>query len=179
MFRSKFRSIEIVNGPSFWRSAGFVALGLFAQTVFAPLLQVRSGMPSFVTIVVVLYALRVGARRGAVLGILAGVLTDAVAGTGGAWTIAYTLLTLMAGGVSRSFFADGAPLTGLFVGVAVLVRSALFWAIMSAEGYPRGYGAVHLHAALESGVLTAVYAVVYLLFRARFGGEQTRIERYA
>jgi rod shape-determining protein MreD len=179
LFRSKFRSIEIVNGPSFWRSVGFVVLGLFIQTVFAPLLQVRNGIPSFVTIAVVLYALRVGARRGSVLGLIAGVLTDAVAGTGGAWTIAYTLLALMTGGVSRGFFADGAPLTGLFVGVAVIARSAIFWIVMSAEGYPRGYGAVHAHAALESGVLTTVYAVVYLLFRARFGGEQTRIERYA
>ena len=179
MFRSKFRSIEIVNGPAFWRSAGCVALGLFAQTAFAPLLVVRNGIPSFVTIAVVLYALRLGARRGALLGLVAGVLTDAVAGTGGAWTLAYTLLALLCGAVSRGFFADGVILPSLFVGVAVLGRSLLFWVIMSAEGYPRGYGAVHLHAALESGALTAVYAFVYLLYRSRFGGEPTRIERYA
>jgi hypothetical protein len=110
---------------------------------------------------------------------VAGVLTDAVAGTGGAWTLAYTLLALVCGGITRGFFADGVVLPSLFVGVAVVVRSALFWIIMSAEGYPRGFGAVHLHAALESGVLTAVYAFVYLLFRSRFGGEPTRIERYA
>ena len=62
----------------------------------------------------------------------------------------------------------------------MIVRSALFWIVMSAEGYPRGYGAVHLHGALESGALTAVYAFVYLVFRSRFGGsEPTRIERYA
>ena len=179
MFRNKFRSIEIVNGPAFWRSAGCVALGLFVQTVFAPLLVVREGIPSFVTIAVVLYALRLGARRGAVLGLIAGVLTDAVAGTGGAWTLAYTVLALLCGAVSRGFFADGVALPALFVGVAVIVRSGLFWVIMSAEGYPRGFGTVHLHGALESGALTAVYAFVYLLFRARFGGEPTRIERYA
>jgi rod shape-determining protein MreD len=120
-----------------------------------------------------------GARRGALLGLVAGVLTDAVAGTGGAWTIAYTLLALVCGAVSRGFFADGAVMPSLFVGVAVIARSALFWVVMTAEGYPRGYGAVHLHAALESGALTAVYAFVYLLVRARFGGEPTRIERYA
>lgn len=168
-----------MSGPSFWRSAGFVALGLFVQTVFAPYLLVRSGTPSFVTIVVVLYALRVGARRGAVLGLIAGVLTDCIAGTGGAWTIAYTLLALLAGGVSRGFFADGMFLTSIAIGIAVIARSAIFWIVMSAEGYPRGYGATHLHGALESGALTAVYAFVYLLFRNRFGGEQTRIERYA
>jgi rod shape-determining protein MreD len=179
LFRSNYRSIEIVAGPSLWRSVGCVVLGLFVQTAFAPLLIVREGIPSFVTIAVVLYALRLGARRGAVLGLVAGVLTDAVAGTGGAWTLAYTLLARLCGGVSRGFFADGVVLPSVFVGVAVVVRSALFWIIMSAEGYPRGYGAIHLHAALESGALTAVYAFVYLIFRARYGGEQTRIERYA
>ena len=179
MFRSNYRSIEIVKGPSFWRAAGCVALALFVQTAFAPLLVVRGGIPSFVTIAVVLYELRLGARRGALLGLVAGVLTDAVAGTGGAWTLAYTVLALVCGAVSRGFFADGAVLPSLFVGAAVIARSAMFWIVMSAEGYPRGYGAVHLHAALESGVLTAIYAFVYLLIRARFGGEPTRIERYA
>jgi rod shape-determining protein MreD len=179
LFRSNYRSIEIVAGPSFWRSTGFVALGLFVQTAFAPQLIVREGIPSFVTIAVVLYALRLGARRGAVLGLIAGALTDAIAGTGGAWTLAYTLLALLCGGVSRGFFADGVVLPSLFVGAAVIVRSALFWIVMSAEGYPRGYGSVHLHSALESGALTAVYAFVYLVFRSRYGGEQTRIERYA
>jgi rod shape-determining protein MreD len=178
LFRSNYRSIEIVNGPSLWRGVACVALGLFVQTVFAPQLLVRGGVPSFVTIAVVLYALRLGARRGAVLGLIAGVLTDAVTGTGGAWTLAYTLLALLCGGVSVGFFADGVVLPSLFVGVAVVARSALFWVVMSAEGYPRGFGAVHLHAALESGLLTAVYAFVYLLFRSRFGGEPTRIERY-
>jgi rod shape-determining protein MreD len=179
LFGSKYRSIEIVNGPNFWRSAGFVALALFAQTTFAPLLVVRAGAPSFVTIVVVLYTLRVGARRGALLGIVAGALTDAVAGSGGAWTLAYALLALACGAVARGFFADGLVPPSLFVGAAVVVRSALFWAIMAFEGYPRGFGTTHLHAALESGALTAVYTFVYLLFRTRFGGEQTRIERYA
>jgi rod shape-determining protein MreD len=179
LFGSKYRSIEIVNGPDFWRSAGFVALGLFVQTAFAPLLLVREGVPSFVTIAVVLYALRVGARRGALLGLVAGVLSDAVSGTGGAWTIAYTVLALACGGVARGFFADGLVPPSLFVGAAAVVRSAIFWAIMSFEGYPRGFGTTHLHAALESGALTAVYAFVYLLFRERFGNDETRIERYA
>ena len=179
MFRSNYRSIEIVKGPALWRSVGFVGLALFLQTVFAPYLLVRNGIPSFVTIVVVLYALRLGARRGALLGLIAGVLTDCVAGTGGAWTIAYALLALLAGGVSRRFFADGMLLPSIAIGVAVIARNAIFWIVMSAEGYPRGYGTTHLHAALASGLLTALYAFVYLLVRNRFGGEQTRIERFA
>jgi rod shape-determining protein MreD len=178
LFRSNYRSVEIVSGPAFWPSAGFVALGLFVQTAFAPLLVVRGGMPSFVTIAIALYALRVGARRGAFLGLVAGALTDAVAGTGGAWTIAYTLLALGCGAVARGFFADGLFPPSLLVGLAVVARSAIFWIVMSLEGYPRGFGTTHLHAALESGALTAVYAFAYLLFRARFGDVQTRIVRY-
>lgn len=179
MFQSKYRSIEIVAGPAFWPSVAFVALAAFVQTAFAPWLMVREGMPSFVTIVVVLYTLRAGARRGTLLGLVAGVLSDALAGTGGAWTLAYTLLAPACGAVARGFFADGLLPPSLFVGVAVVVRSVIFWTVLSFEGYPRGYGTVHLHAALESGALTAVYAFVYLLFRARFGGEETRIERFA
>jgi rod shape-determining protein MreD len=179
LFRSNYRSIEIVNGPSLWRAVGFVVLGLFVETVFRPFLMVRSGVPSLITIAVVLFALRAGARRGAVLGIIAGVLTDAVAGTGGASTISYTLLALFAGAISRGFFADGIVLPSIAIGIAVVARLTMFWIVETAEGYPRGYGAVHLHAALESGVLTAAYAFVYLLIRTRFGGEQTRIERFA
>ena len=89
------------------------------------------------------------------------------------------MLALLCGGVSRGFFADGIVLPSLFVGVAVVARSTMFWIVMSSEGYPRGFGSVHLHAALESGALTAIYAFVYLVFRSRYGGEQTHIERYA
>ena len=107
-------------------------------------------------------------------------LTDAVAGTGGAWTLAYTALAMLVRRRSRAVSSPTASCCRAYSsGSAVLVRSALFWVVMAAEGYPRGFGAVHLHAALEAGALTAAYAFVYLLFRSRFGGESTRIERYA
>jgi rod shape-determining protein MreD len=179
LFRNNYRSIERVVGPSFWPSVGFVALAVFVQTVFAPLLVIRGAAPSLVTIAVVLYSLKLGGRRGALLGVIAGVLTDAVSHTGGAWTLSFTALALCCGGLSRGFFSDGIVLPALFIGGAVIARNALFWVIMSAEGYPRGYGSVHLHAAVESGLLTAVYALVYLLFRQRYGDTPTKIQRYA
>ena len=53
-----------------------------------------------------------------------------------------------------------------------------------ATAFPSGLSSLEVKladtaAALESGALTAVYAFVYLLFRSRFGGTPTRIERYA
>ncbi len=158
---------------------GCVVLALFVQTTFAPYLTVRNGIPSFVTAVIVLYALRAGARRGIVLGVIAGALTDMVAGTGGGWTIADMLVALGCGAVSRGFFADGLFPPILLVAVAVIVRDAIFWLVMLAEGYPRGYFSVHLHATLISAALTAAATFVYVVVRSRIGRERPRIERYA
>jgi rod shape-determining protein MreD len=177
-FRSKFRSIEIVNGPAFWPTVGWVGLAVFAQAVLAPWLIVRHAIPSFVTIAVVLYASRVGTRRGAVLGLIAGVLTDATAGTGGGWTLADTAVGLIVGAASGRIFADSVLSSALLVGGAVILRDAIFWIVMSAEGFPRGYGTAHLHASLWQAALTAIYALAYVMLRNRVGGDTTRIERY-
>src|ERR1035438_8480395 len=89
--RSSFRSIEVVEGPALWPTIGLAVLAVFLQTMFAQFVTFRGGTPSLVTIAVVLYAAKVGARRGALFGIIAGVLEDCFAGTGGAWTGAATL----------------------------------------------------------------------------------------
>ena len=177
-FRSKFRSIEIVNGPSLWPSVGWVVLALYAQTVFAPLVTLRHAVPSLTTIAIVLYALRVGGRRGAALGIVAGVLTDAVAGTAGGWTIADTVVGLGAGAVARGFFADGILPPSFLVAAAVFVRDGVFWIVMVMEGYPRGFGTTHLHESLWQAALTGATALAYLYVRMRFFDDSTRIERY-
>jgi rod shape-determining protein MreD len=177
-FRSKFRSIEVVNGPTLWPSIGWVVLALLAQTIFAPWFTIRHAVPSLTTIAVVLYALRSGGRRGAVLGIVAGALTDAVAGTAGGWTIADTTIGLATGAVARGFFADGILPPSFLVAAAVLVRDGVFWVVMAMEGYPRGFGTTHLHAAVWQAALTGLTVLVYLYVRARFFDDSTRIERY-
>jgi rod shape-determining protein MreD len=177
-FRSKFRSVEIVTGPSLWASIGWVMLGLFVQIVASPWLSFRNGVPSFTTVVVVLYAVRSGGRRGALLGIIAGALTDAVSGTAGGWTIADTAIALGAGAVARGFFADGILPPSFLVAAAVLARNGIFWVVMAMEGYPRGFGTTHLHAALWQALLTGLCALVYLAGRMRFADVATRVERY-
>jgi rod shape-determining protein MreD len=178
LFRSKFRSIEIVTGPALWPSIGWVVLALFAQTVLAPSITVRHAVPSFTTIAIVLYALRTGGRRGAVLGIVAGALTDAVAGTAGGWTVADGLIGLASGAVAREFFADGILPPSFLVAAAVFVRDALFWIVMAMEGYPRGFGTTHFHASVWQAALTGLCALAYLYVRTRFFEVSTRIERY-
>lgn len=176
--RSKFRSIEVVPGPALLPTIGFAILAVFTQTMFAQFVVFHGAVPSLITIAVVLYAAKVGMRRGAVFGIIAGLLEDSFAGTGGAWTLGTTLTALAVGGISRTFFSDGFAMLGALVGLAVLLRDAVFWGIMRLEGYPPGLAAVHFHAALWQAAITAACAMAYLIVRARFIDDRTIVERY-
>ncbi len=157
----------------------WLALALFVQTVFAPWLTIHGVMPSFATVVVVLYALRVGARDALLLGAIAGVATDVLGGTGGGWTVADLAVAAGSGAVRARFFADGIVMPSLLVAAAILVRNALFWIVMTAEGYPRGYGTIHLHAAIEQAAYTGIATAVIQLLRARLFHPDDRIQRYA
>jgi rod shape-determining protein MreD len=175
--RSSYRSVELAVGPAYWPVAGWTALLVFVQTTLVPVFTFHGAVPSLVTIAVVLYAVRAGARRGALLAIPAGLLEDIFAGTGGGWTLSTTVVALLVGAFTRGIFADGAFAPAVLCGIAVLVRSLLFWVIMAMEGYPPGYATAHLHAALWSALMTSVVAMLWLLARGRFVHDKTTIER--
>lgn len=177
-YRRKYRSVEIAVGPAYWPVLGWTTLLAFAQTVFVPLLAWRGAVPSLVAISVVLYASRAGARRGAMLAIPAGLLEDIFAGTGGAWTIATTIVALLVGGLSRRMFTDGAIAPAVLCGVAVLARDLLFWMVMRFEGFPPGFALAHTHTALLRAALSALVALVWLIVRTRLVTDKTTIERY-
>lgn len=168
----------MVNAPAFWPSAGWVALGVLVQTVLAPELTLRSAAPSFVTIGIVLYALQAGARRGAMLGLIGGALTDVFAGSPGGWTIAETVMGCACGSLTRVVFADSALARSAVVAGAIIVRNALFWTIAALEGYPRGYGTLHLHTTVWQAFLTAGCTILYVIARARMGTVRTHVERF-
>lgn len=176
--RSSYRSVEIAVGPAYWPTLGWTALLAFAQTTIVPLLVFRNAVPSLVTIVVVFYAVRVGARRGAALAIPAGLLEDVFTGGAGGWTLATTLVALLVGGFSRRMFADGVVAPAVLCGLASLARDVIYWTLQRAEGYPSGYGVEHLHAALWRAALTALVALLWLALRSRFVHERTTVERY-
>ena len=164
---------------SSYTSKLWLALALFVQTVFAPWLTIHGALPSFATIVVVLYALRAGIRGALVIGAIAGVATDVLAGTGGGWTVAYLIIASGSSAVRSRFFADGIVLPSVLVATAVLARDAIFWVVTVAEGYPRGYGTSHLHLAIEQAVYTGVATAAIQLLRARFTEPADRLQRFA
>lgn len=178
-FRSKpYRSIEIVAGPAFWPSLGWTIVCLLAQTTLVPLFVFRGAVPSLPLIAVVLYASRVGARRGAVLGVIAGCIEDVFAGSGGAWTIATTLVALGIGALSRRTFVDGAFIPAVLCAFASVGRDLVYWSVMRLEGFPPGFATAHLHAAGWRALLTALVVFIFLTARGRLVVDKTTIQRY-
>lgn len=124
----------------------------------------RGAALSPVLLIVVWYAIHADPRRAAYCGFVAGFFEDMLAqGTGGAWTISTTLTAIIAGVVSRGFFADSMPLVAGIVVFATLVRMLLFWMVMDAQGYPTGLGGLHFHTAVWQALLNAVAILVIML----------------
>jgi rod shape-determining protein MreD len=159
-------------GPPWYAAAAWLALAVVVQTTLAHYIAIKGVVPSFVLVVVVWYAIRVDAFRATVFGLAAGLCEDVLAGqTGGAWTIATTLTAVLAGALSRGFFADSLPLVGSIVAVATLVRALLFWMTMTFEGYPAGLGGMHFHEALAQAFFNVAIMLVAMLAVRRFDGK--------
>lgn len=142
---------------------------LIAQATVMHYVRFRSAEPSLVLVTVVWYAIRVDTRRAAIYGLIAGLALDIISGqSGGAWTIATTLVAIIAGMLSRGFFADSVPLVSAITGVATLVDMAAFWIVRALSGYPTGLGWMHLHQAILQAILNAGLMAVVMMIVRRF-----------
>ncbi len=141
----------------------YLLLALLAQIEVLHFFRFRDVEISLVLVAVVWYSVRVDIRRAAAYGLIAGILEDVLATqTGAAWTISTTATAILAGMLSRGFFADSIPLLAVIVAVATLIRDLLFWIVMALEGYPAGHATQHLHQTLWQALLNAVFASVVL-----------------
>ncbi len=167
-FRSNDREIAAVSAPSTAIAIVALAVAAVLQATVLHALAIRNAVPSLVVIVVVLYALRVGTKRGLLIGALGGLFEDALSGgTGGSWTLSTALIAVVAGAASRFFFSDSTPALIIAVTLGSLLRSAFFWATMSFGGYPAGLASAHLHTAILQALYTTVVAVPVVLFLDR------------
>lgn len=168
-FRGKPQAAPFA-GPPWPVAAAWLIAAILVQATLLHGVAFRGVVPSVVLAVVVWYALRVDLLRAAAFGLAAGVGEDVLAATtGAAWTIATLVAAVVAGLLSRGFFADSIPLAAAITVVATLVRALLFWTIMSLEGYPPGLGAMHAREALLASALNAALIVVATLAVRRIG----------
>jgi len=162
-------------GPTWQRAALYLAAALLAQVTLLHFLQLRGTTISAVLVVVVWYAIHADPRRAALFGLIAGLFEDVLdTGTGGAWTLSTTLTAILAGVVSRGFFADSMPLVAGIVVFATLLRTFLFWLVMDGQGYPTGLGWIHFHGALVQAALNAIFIVIIMLIGRYFESPQHR-----
>jgi len=168
----------VIAGPALWPTIGWIALAIFVQSTLGRFLAFRGAIPALVMIPVVLYAVRMGGRRGAIAGIVAGLLDDAFGAGTGNWTIATPLVALGAGTLGRGFFSDGFLIQGLLVALAVALRDLVYWTLERFEGFPHGLGILHLHVSLIQAALTGLLTIAYLVARERFVADRTSVERY-
>lgn len=151
-------------GPRWYVAAAWLAAALIAQSTVLHAFAIRNVVPSVVLVVVVWYAIRVDAPRAALFGLVAGLCEDVLSPqSGGAWTISTTLVAVLAGMLSRGFFADSLPLVCTIVAFATLVRSLLFWTVMGFQGYPPGLGSMHFREALLQAVMNVAVMLVAML----------------
>ena len=163
LFRSSSATARY-DGPSWERAALYLAAALIAQVTFLHFLALRGATVSVVLIVVIWFAILADARRAAIFGFAAGFCEDMLSfGTGGAWTISTTITALLAGTLSRTFFADSIPLVTGIVVVSTLVRYLIFWIVMKAQGFPPGLGTLHFHQALWQALLNAIFIIAAML----------------
>ncbi len=147
----------------------WLVIALLLQVTLLHFVTIHDVAPSLVLVAVVWFAIRVNTRRAAIYGLAAGVCEDILAtATGGAWTISTTLVAIIAGTLSRGFFADSLPLVSLITAVATLLRWLLFWMVMALEGYPSGLATMHFHQALLQAVLNAAVMIAVMLAVRRY-----------
>ncbi|HTU68840.1 MAG TPA: rod shape-determining protein MreD [Candidatus Baltobacteraceae bacterium] len=169
MARNTRIHIARVIAPTWYICAAWLVLAIFLQVRFMHLLAIRNVEPSLVLVAVVWYAIRVEPWRAAAFGLAGGIAEDLLSyGTGGAWTISTTVVAIVAGMISRGFFADSLPLVATITFVATLVRQLVFWVVMGFEGYPSGLGMMHFHEALFEGLLNAATMMIVMLVMRRF-----------
>jgi rod shape-determining protein MreD len=156
-------------------AAIWLAIAFAAQVTFMHWFTFRGAVPSAVLVVVVWYAIRVDALRASLFGLVAGMCEDILAtGTGAAWTISTTVTALLAGMLSRNFFADSLPIGAGIAALATLIRNAIFWMVMSLEGYPPGLASLHAHQTMWQAVLNSILMLVLMLGSHRFERRRLR-----
>lgn len=152
-----------MRGPAWWVAGAYLAGALLVQVEIGRFLVFRGAALSVVLVTVVWYAIRVDTRRAALFGLIAGLCEDVLSTqTGAAWTISTTVTAILAGTLSRGFFADSIPLVAAIVAIATLVRDAIFWTVMALQGYPPGLGGAHAHQALWQALLDAAFVAAVM-----------------
>jgi rod shape-determining protein MreD len=128
---------EVFVPPSFWLLVALAALVVVAQATFLDGFALRGGRLSLLTVLVVWTGLRCGVTTGAWLGLIGGLLEDALGG-GGQSVLGATLAGFLAGTLSNRFFSDSIPVFAGAVAAATVLRATTTYLIAEIAFGERG-----------------------------------------
>ena len=159
------------------RFSVLLALGLVALLLQSTLLHsvaLRGAHLSLVTLLVVWTGLRCGVVGGGWLGLILGLLEDALGG-GGANTIAMTLVGFGSGLLANRFFPDSLPVFVSAVTAATALRYAATYLFFEFVDGERGLFVPLSHEFFWATILSAAAGAVTVLVLRAFDHRSTRL----
>ena len=153
---------EISVQPNFSLLLGLALLVIILQATILRPLSFHGAHVSLVTVLIVWTGLRAGSTTGGWLGVLSGLIEDALGG-GGANVIGTTLVGYIAGLLSVRFFADSLPVFVTAVAAATWLRGLVAYLVMEIGLGERGMFHRLSHELVWQTLMNCAVAVVALL----------------
>ena len=165
--RIRPQDAEVWVPPKFWVLLLLAVAAILAQSTVLHAVSLRGATMSLVTVLLVWTGLRCGVTTGGLLGLLAGLIEDALGG-GGTNVLGTTLVGFGAGLLNARFFADSLPVFVSAVAGATIVRAATTYAVLELGFGERGLFHRSSHELVWQILLNVVAAALTLLvLRAR------------
>lgn len=160
--RVKPEEAEVSVPPRFWVLVLFAVAAIIVQSTLLRPLAVHGAHISLVTVLLVWTGLRCGVSTGGSLGLIAGLIEDALGG-GGADVLATSLVGFCAGLLNVRFFSDSLPVFVSAVAGATVLRGIVTYLVMEIGLFERGTFHRVSHELVWQVVLNALTAAVTLL----------------
>lgn len=148
--------------PRFWVLVLIALAAIILQATLLRPLSLRGANVSLVTVLLVWTGLRCGVTTGGLLGLLAGLIEDALGG-GGANVLATTLVGFCSGLLHVRFFADSLPIFVSAVAGATVLRAAVTYLVIELGLGERGTFHRMSHELVWQVLLNSVAAAIALV----------------
>ena len=154
---------EVYRPPRFSVLMLLAALAALLQATWLHRLGLRDAHVDLLTVLIVWTGLRGGVVFGGALGLIGGMLEDALGG-GGANVLGSTLVGFAAGLLSNRFFSDSLPVFVSAVAAGTVVRGAVAYAVTELALGARGTFHRVSHALFWEVLLNCAVAAIALLW---------------
>jgi rod shape-determining protein MreD len=160
--RIRPQDAEVWVPPRFWVLVLLAIAAILIQSTLFRFFSLRGSSVSLLTVLLVWTGLRCGVTTGGLLGLVAGLIEDALGG-GGTNVLGTTLVGFGAGMLNARFFADSLPVFVSAVAGATIVRAITTYFVLEFGFGERGLFHRSSHALVWQILLNVIAAALTLL----------------